>query len=204
MPAPRNEISRPASMFRDASSLKCATSSGSESGNSSASGRSSLTPRGICSNNSSTESTPIVPSICSRSCSVRERKLIRRGAIRLLLFEELTVGGRVEERIDLAWFREPDPYEPPLAVRILVDGLGRLDDLLIDLDHLARERRDQIRNGLDGLDLTIGVVPADPGPFVGRLEVDELPKRVLSEPRDSERRLATIDARPVVLRVVLE
>src|SRR5436309_9123825 len=202
MPAPRNEISRLVSTFRDASSLRWATSSGSDSGDSSASARPSLTPAGICSKSSSTESTPIASSICPRSCSVRERKLIP--GRELLLFEEPAVVGRVEQRVDLAAVSEADPHQPPLSVRILVDGFRRLDNLLVDLDELPRERRDQVRDRLHRLDLAVGVVLADPDSFVGRLEVDELAERVLSEPRDSERRLVTLDPRPVVFRVVLE
>src|SRR5512133_258534 len=172
MPAPTNEISRPVSTFRDASSLRWATSSGSESGGSSASARPSLTPAGICSNSSSTESTPIVSRICPRSCSVSERKLIAgRG---LLLFEEPAIVGRIEQRVDLAGIGEPDPHQPPLSIRIFVDGFRRLDDLLVDLDELARERGDQVRDRLHRLDLTVGVVLADLGSFVGRLEVHEL------------------------------
>src|SRR5918911_739886 len=65
---------------------------------------------------SSTETTPIVASICSRSCSVSDRKLI--GAARsLLLFEQLLVRGGVEQGVGLARIAEPDPNEPAFAVR---------------------------------------------------------------------------------------
>ena len=44
----------------------------------------------------------------------------------------------------------------------------------------------------------------DLGALLGRLEVDELAERVLREPGDAERRLVALDARPVVLGVVLQ
>src|ERR671936_27044 len=136
MPAPRKEISRVVSTFRAASSLRWATSSGSESAGSSSSARPSRTPIGICSKRSSTESTPIVASICSRSCSVSDRKLTWRAPL-LLLFDELLVGVGVEKRVRLAGIGETDPDEPPFAVGIFVHGLRCLDDLLVDLEHLT-------------------------------------------------------------------
>src|ERR671935_2838963 len=185
MPAPRKEISRPVSALREASSSRCATSSGSESGGSSASSRPSRNPSGICSKRSSIESTPIVASICSRSCSVNDRKLTRSAV--LLLFEDLPVGRCVEQRVGLAGVREPNPYQPPFAVWVLVHGLGSIDDLAVDLDYLARKRRDQIRHGLDGLDLAVRLVLGDRRSLVRRLEMDELSQRVLGEPGDTER-----------------
>ena len=94
--------------------------------------------------------------------------------------------------------------EPALAVGIVVDGLGRVDDLLVDLEHLAGERRDQVGDGLHRLDLAVRAVLRDVGAVVRRLVVDELAERVLREPRDAEDRLVALDARPVVLGVVLE
>src|SRR5436190_11757126 len=203
MPAPRNETSRFVSTLRAASSLRCETSSGSESAGSSSSARPRRTAAGICSNRSATDSTPIVASICSRSWSVRERKL-KRLSTQLLLVQDLLVTGDVEQRVDLARLRKPDPDQPALAVWILVHGLGRLDHLLVHLEHLAGERRDQIRDGLDGFDLAVGAVLGDRRSRVRRFEVDELAERVLGEPRDPERRLVTVHAGPVVLAVVLQ
>src|SRR6266487_3042095 len=203
MPAPRNETSRPLSTFRAASSLRWATSSGSESARSSSSGRPRRTPEGICSKSSSIDSTPIVSSICSRSCSVSDRKLMRLRPS-LLLFEDLLVGGNAEQGVGLAGVGEPDPNEPALTIGILVDGLRSLDDLLVDLDHLAGERRDHVGDRLDRLDLAVGLVLADGGTRLRWLEMDELAQRVLGKPRDPEDRLPAFDSGPVVLRVVLE
>jgi hypothetical protein len=75
---------------------------------------------------------------------------------------------------------------------------------LVDLEDLAGERRDHVGDGLHRLDLARRAVLRHRRADLGRLEVDELPERVLREPRDPERRLVTLDARPVVLRVVPE
>src|SRR5205085_12676302 len=137
MPAPRKETSRPVSGLREASSPRCATSSGSESAGSRSSVRPRRTAGGICAKSSSTESIPIVSSICSRSCSVRERKLI--GALTLLLVEELLVGGGGEERVGFTGFRQADPDQPAVAIRVLIDCLGSLDNFLVDSDHFPGE-----------------------------------------------------------------
>src|SRR3954451_1330408 len=146
MPAPRNEISRPVSTLRAARSPRWATSSGSDNAGSSASGRPSRTPSGIWSKSSSIEATPIVSSICSRSASVSERKLIDSPG--LLVFEKLLVGGGVEERVGLVRIAEADPHEPPIAVGILVHCLGRGDHFFVDLDHLSGDRRNHVGNRL--------------------------------------------------------
>src|SRR3954465_12758548 len=203
MPAPRKETSRPVSTFRAASSARGATSSGSDRGGSRSSGRPRRTPFGICSKSSSTESTPIVASICWRSASVSERKLMSfRGG--LLVFEQLPVRGGVQKGFGLGRVAQPDLDQPALAVRILVDGLGRFHDLLVDLDHLAGNRRDHFRDGFDGLDLAVARILRDRRTLLRRLVVDELAERVLSEPRDPESCLVPLDAHPVVFLVVLE
>src|SRR6476619_64254 len=203
MPAPRNEISLPVSTFRSASSPRWATSSGSDNGGSSSSARPSRTPSGICSKRSSIESTPIVSSICARSASVSERKLMSLRPC-LLVFDELLVSGGVQQRVGFAGIVEPDPDQPALAVRIFVHGLRRLDHFLIHLDHLAGDRRDHLGDRLDRLDLAVARVLRDAGALLGRLVMDELTERILGEPRDPERRFVPFDAGPVVLPVVFE
>src|SRR6266508_422647 len=195
MPAPRNESSRPVSTFRAASCSRWATSSGSDRAASSSSSRRKRTPSGTSRKSSSTDSTPIVASICSRSRSVSERKLTRRS----LLGDEALVGLSVHEPVGLGWITEPDADEPPFAVGILVHGPGLVDGLLVDLDNRAREGRDQIGDGLDGLNLTVRRARGDLGALLRGLVVDELAQRVLGEPGDPERRLAVLEAGPVVL-----
>ena len=59
---------------------------------------------------------------------------------------------------DLGRIGQPDPHEPALAVGIVVDRLRLLDRLLVHLEDLARERRDHVRDRLDGLDLAVRLV----------------------------------------------
>ena len=91
---------------------------------------------------------------------------------------------------------QPSPYG------ILVHGLGRVDHGLVHLEHLARERRDQVGHGLHRLDLAVRRVVRDRVADGRRLVVDELAERVLGEPGDAERRLVALDPGPVVLGVV--
>src|SRR3954469_23606188 len=179
MPAPRNDSSFVVSTLRAASCSRCATTSGSDSAGGTARSPRKWTPSGMSRNSSSIDSTPIVSSIASRSARVSERKWDTGSGLR----EQLLVGAGVEERVDLRRVREPDADEPALAVGVVVDRLGRVDDLLVDLEHLAGERRDHVRDGLDRLDLAVGRVPGDLLALLRRLEVDELAERVLREPR---------------------
>ena len=93
---------------------------------------------------------------------------------------------------------QPAPYG------ILVHGLRRVDHLLVHVDHLAGERRDQLGDGLDRLHFAVRRVLRHGGARLRRLVVDELPERVDGEPRHAQHRLVALDARPVVLGVVLQ
>ena len=66
--------------------------------------------------------------------------------------------------------------QPALAVRILVDELGRLDDGLVDLVDLAGQRRDHVGHGLDGLELAVRRVGLTRGADLGR-QVVRRPRR---------------------------
>ena len=122
----------------------------------------------------------------SPRASPRGRALSARGSS--LLGDEALVGRqRPSGRPTSAGVAQADADEPALAVRILVHGLRLVDDLLVDLEHLARERRDQVRDRLHRLDLAVGRALRDLGALLGRLEVDELAERVLREPGDAER-----------------
>ena len=82
-------------------------------------------------------------------------------------------------------------------MRVLLDG-G------IDLDDLARQRSDHVGDGLDGLDLGVGLALAHGAAHGRELEEDDLAERVLRVPGDAERRFlgGGVDPRPVVLGVV--
>src|SRR5438105_3527061 len=77
MPAPRNDSSCVVSTFRAASSARCADSSCSESAGSRSSSRPSRTAAGMSRKSCSTEETPIVRSISSRSSSMRAQSCSR-------------------------------------------------------------------------------------------------------------------------------
>ena len=124
--------------------------------------------------------------------------------IRRPLREELPVVRRGQQGVRLGGVVHADTDEPAVAVGILVHGLGLVDHLLVDLEHLAGERRDDVRDGFHGLDFAVRRVPRDPRAFLRRLEVHELAERVRGEPGDPERRLVAVDPRPVVLAVVAQ
>src|ERR687891_1995217 len=126
------------------------------------------------------------------------------GEGRSLFVEQLPVGGGVEQLVRLGGVGEADLHEPALAVRVLVDRLGLLDHLAVHLDDLARQRRDHVRDGLDGFDLPVALVPGKRAAFVRGLVVDDLAERVLGVPRDPERGRVPLDPGPVVLAVIPE
>src|SRR5207249_3867688 len=94
--------------------------------------------------------------------------------------------------------------EPAVAVRVLVDLLRRVGERLVDLDDLARERRDDIGDRLHRLDLGVRLILADRLADLRRVEEHDLAELVLGVPGDAEGGRVALDARPVVLGVVLE
>ena len=82
-----------------------------------------------------------------------------------------------------------NPDEPALPVGIVVDGLRLVDGLLVDLQDLAREGRDDVGDGLHRLHLAVRDVLRDRRSDFRRLVVHELAEGILGEPRDPERRL---------------
>src|SRR5215210_7478480 len=198
MPAPRNEISSSVETLRAARSRSRVYTSCSGLPGGRASGRPRRTASGTASNSSSIEPTPMAASISRRSASVAEvYRLIALG-------EGGLVGGRIHQLLHLVYVRKADLDHPSAAVGILVDLLGRVGERLVDLDDLARQWRDDVRDRLHGLDLGVGLVLGDLGADRRRVEEHDLPELLLGVPGDPERRRVALDARPVVLRVVLE
>src|SRR5680860_930294 len=70
-----------------------------------------------------------------------------------LVGEQLLVGLDVEQGLDLARVRELDANHPAGAVGVVVDQLRVLAGLAVYLEHLARERREDVGYRLDRLDL---------------------------------------------------
>src|SRR5512142_1888196 len=119
------------------------------------SSRFSRTDSGMSANSSSIEETPIAASISRRSSSVTDVYLDMAAAPAAALAAAyvLTIGGSVHQPLGLARVRELDLHEPALAVRILVDALGRVAERLVRLGDLARQRGDHVGDRLDRLDL---------------------------------------------------
>src|SRR5579862_10002163 len=98
-------------------------------------------------NNSSTDDTPTAASISSRSESVSAMNGCA-CVTALLVCQDLLVRLDVEQAVRFGRVRQPHADQPAGAVRILVHGLGRIGHLLVHLEHLARERSDQVGDGL--------------------------------------------------------
>src|SRR5947199_2611330 len=143
------------------------------------------------------DETTIAASIASRTASVSDRYPT------LLLGDVGAVRLYIHETVDLRRIGHADADEPAVAVRVLVHGLRLVDRLLIHVEHLSGERRDDVRDRLHRLDLPVGLVLGEVRSCLGRLEVDELAERVLREPGDSEDGLVALAPGPVVLGVVL-
>ncbi len=64
----------------------------------------------------------------------------------------------VHQRVGLGRVARADLDHPAVAVGVLVDRLGLVAQRLVDLDDLAGQRRDDVGDGLDRLDLGVGLV----------------------------------------------
>ena len=119
-------------------------------------------------------------------------------------YELCAIGVGVEQIAPIARLSKPHADQPARAVRIVVDELGRVDDCLVDLAHLARQRRHDAGHRLDRLELAV-LLPR--GHLLADLrgqEHHDIAQRVLRVPGDAERRVVAVDARPVVGGVVEE
>src|SRR3954454_25150764 len=162
MPAPRNVISSSADVLARARSSRWPYTSCSGMPAGMSSPRPRRTPSGIEANSSSTDPTPMASSIACRSSGVTAVYVLKSGESRL-------VGGGVHEAFRLGDVRELHLDHPPLTIGVVVDGLGLAAEGRVDLDDLARERRDDVRDRLDGLDLRVGVVLRDRRSHLGRI-----------------------------------
>src|SRR5215217_8001329 len=93
------------------------------------SSRPSRTPSGMSAKSSSIEEMPIAASISRRSSSVTEVYLdmaAARPRRELGAAYVLTIGGSVHQALGLARVGELDLHQPAVAIRVLVDLLGRL------------------------------------------------------------------------------
>src|SRR6059036_983254 len=111
---------------------------------------------------------------------------------------------RRQELVELAGIRGLQEDHPPFAVGVLVDGLGLLRQLGVDLEHLAGDRREEIRDGLDRLDDAERLMRDDLRADLRQLDEDHVAQLLLREVRDPHADAVTLPLGPLVLARVLE
>src|SRR5262249_13213057 len=95
-----------------------------------------------------------------------------------------------------------DHRDPAVAVAILVEELGVLDQRLVGLDHLARDRRVELGDSLHGVDRAELVAALEPRADGGELHLGDLAELLLCVGGDSDADPLALEARPLVfLRV---
>src|SRR5690606_6494492 len=77
------------------------------------------------------------------------------------LGQQLAIGRRVEQLVEIAGIARLDPDHPAAGVGRLVDELGLVVEPRVDLDDLAVERRVEIRHGLDRVDVAEALAALD-------------------------------------------
>src|SRR5262245_40917350 len=143
---------------------------------------------------------------CPQRAQITLERLLLPGAsvpgeepLRLLLLDESTVGGRVEERVHLLRVGHLDHEDPPLAVRVLVEELGRRLQRRVGLGEGATHRRVDVGYGLRGLHLGDAARRADVLARLRQLHEHDVTERVLREVRDPDPGPAGVDRDPLVL-----
>src|SRR5882762_1773586 len=130
---------------------------------------------GISSKRFSMPATPMAASIAATSASVWGMKAISRPPLQELAI----VRGRHECRAGERPRRRPQPHQPTLAVGVRVDGFRLVFELGIPRDHLAGERRIDVRRRLDRLDHRARLARLHGTPGLGHLDEHQVPERVL-------------------------
>ena len=105
----------------------------------------------------------------------------------------LGVRGLVHERVHLARVAHLDLDEPAVLERRRVDEVRRVLERAVDLDDLARDRRVDVRRGLDRLDGPEGLALLDLVADLGQVDEDDVAERVRRVVRDADRRDAAVD-----------
>src|SRR5262249_41862092 len=120
------------------------------------------------------------------------------------LRDELLVLLRGQELVPLGLARRLDNEHPSLAVGILVDGLGLLSELAVDLDDLARDRRKEVRHRLDRLDHAKILRRRHLGADLRELDEDDVAELLLRVRRDADADALPFLLGPLVLTRVSE
>lgn len=113
--------------------------------------------------------------------------------------EKLKIGRLAHQLLDFAGLAEVDFEHPAVVVHVLVQGLGRLDDGVVLLEHLAGERRVEVGNGFDRLHHAKRLASRDRLARIGQLAIHDVAEGVLGMPGDPQNGRVALDAAPFVL-----
>src|SRR6266545_3659959 len=138
----------------------------------------------------------------SRGASPPGRPRRAAGTSLLLLFLAQVLGVPIggHELAGLLIGRELDLDEPAVAVWVVVDDPGLGDRRLVDLDHLPRDRREELRDRLDRLDGAELILGIEDVAHFRKLQINDLAQLFLSMVRDPDRAGLAVDPDPLVAR----
>src|SRR4029453_1190762 len=117
----------------------------------------------------------------------------------LLLLDEATVGGRVEQGIDLRCVRHLDHEDPPVPVRVLIQLLRGRFQPGVDLGDRPADRCVDVRHRLRRLDLGDAAHGAHVRADIRELYEYNITERVLGEVRDPHPAACAFHRDPLVL-----
>ena len=84
-------------------------------------------------------------------------------------------------------------------MRVRIDERGILDDGLVDLDHLAGKRREDVGGCLHGFDDRRAVAFRELGADLGQLDEDEIAEQLRRVRRDAHGRDVSFELKPLML-----
>src|SRR6266851_4782912 len=152
---------------------------------------------GTSPNNASTRSIPIVRSISARSSGV---SWVKSGTVFFGLFAGLLsvlFGG--QQLVDFGGVGRTNFDDPASFVRIVVDALRLVDQVGVDFDDFARDRRVQVRGCFHRLDDSEGLARLDLVAHFGQLDIDNVAQLVLGEGGDADHVQLAVGFDPLVL-----
>ena len=102
------------------------------------------------------------------------------------------------------WRGELHLDHPALLVRVVVDPLRSVDELLVHLGDLARDRREQLAHRLGALHHAERLAAHDLRAHFRQLQINHVAELILGEAGDAHGRPVAGDPRPLVLLGVLQ
>src|SRR5260370_23377883 len=112
------------------------------------------------------------------------------------------VGRRVHQPAEFSGVREANFDQPPRAVRIRIDFLGRILKLVISFDYLSRRRRVNLADSLYGLDRTEGLSAFDFRSGLGQLDENHVAQFMLRIVCDPDRAASAFHAATLVFLAI--